>query len=132
MSQSSAGAQGPMKAISLDNDGGASISFRGALYAQTSFFEENTGVLTKQELYTTEDGDQAFAIIASDGDSKQKSAYLVKRQGDTCVMSNGEQEMSLPYEWLMMYTQALWDIDLDQQRKACQCEVDAPDLSANS
>jgi len=133
MSQATtAGAQGPMKAITLDNDGGASISFRGMLYAQTSFFEENTGVLTKQELYSTEDGDQAFAIIASDGEAKQKSAYLVKRVGDVCVMSNGEQELSLPYEWLMMYTQALWDIDLDMQRQACQCDLESPDLSANA
>jgi len=120
-----------MKSITLDNDGGASISFRGALYAQTSFFEENTGVLTKQELYSTEEGEQAFAIIASDGDTKRKSAYLVKRRGENCLMSNGEQELSLPYEWLMMYTQALWDIDLDQQRKACNAGSAVSDISAN-
>lgn len=102
--------------ITLENDSGASISFNGALYAQTSFFEEDTGVLTKQELYTTEDGGQAFAIVSTDGDMKKKSAYLVHREGDVCRMFNGEQEMKLPYEWLIMYTQALWDIDLESQR----------------
>lgn len=102
--------------ITLENDSGAGVSFNGALYAQTSFFEEDTGVLTKQELYVTDDGGQAFSIVSTDGDRKQRAAYLVHRDGDVCTMFNGEQEMKLPYEWLIMYTQALWDIDLERQR----------------
>lgn len=107
----------PMKSVTLENDGGADVTFRGALYAQTSFFEEDTGVLTKQELYRTEDGQQAFRIITTDGGTKKRSSYLIRRQGNRCVMSNGDQELSLPYEWLMMYTQALWNMDLDRQRR---------------
>ncbi|MCK9240392.1 hypothetical protein [Desulfocurvus sp.] len=109
----------PFTTITLDNGQGGSITFKGALYAQTSFFEEDTGVLTKQELYSTEDGHQAFALVSSDGDLKRKSAYIVRRQGDLCVMDNGERTMTLPYDWLMMFTQALWDIDLEEQRRRC-------------
>ncbi|WP_461208970.1 hypothetical protein [Desulfocurvus sp. DL9XJH121] len=122
-------ALGPMKAVTLENDGGVDISFRGSLYAQTSFFEEDTGVLTKQELYATDDGQEAFRIVSVDGDSKQKSSYLVRRQGGYCAMSNGEHEMSLPYEWLMLFTQAIWDMDLEKRRASCG--VDRDELSAN-
>lgn len=109
----------PFKTITLENDHGSSVTFKGALYAQTSFFEENTGILTKQELYSTADGHQAFALVSTDGDVKRRSAYIVRRQGDMCIMDNGEQQMTLPYDWLMMFTQALWDIDLERQRKRC-------------
>ena len=129
MSQERTDATMPMKAVTLENDGGAPLSFRGSLYAQTSFFEEDTGVLTKQELYATDDGRQAFQIVTSDGDSKQKSSYFVRREGDTCVMSNGEQELSLPHEWLMLFTQALWDIDLERQRRLQTASMD--DRSVN-
>lgn len=124
MSRERTDATMPMKAVTLENDAGSTISFRGSLYAQTSFFEEDTGILTKQELYSTEDGHQAFRIVTSDGGSKQKSSYLVRREGDTCVMSNGDQELTLPHEWLMLFTQALWDIDLEHQRHSCATQDD--------
>ncbi len=120
----------PYKTITLENDNGGSITFKGVLYAQTSFFEENTGVLTKQELYSTEEGHQAFALISTDGDLKRKSAYIVRRRGEMCVMDNGSQTMSLPYDWLMMFTQALWDIDLERQRKRCGMD-DCSSVSVN-
>lgn len=107
-----------MDSVTLVDDEGGEISFTGYLYDQTSFYDEKTGVLTKQRLYATDDGQQAFSIVASDGNVKKRRAYMVRRKGDLCTINNGSGEMSLPYDWLMLFTQILWDIDIDEQRAA--------------
>lgn len=120
-----------MESVTLVDDDGGEVSFTGYLYDQTSFYDEKTGVLTKQRLYTTSDGQQAFSIVASDGNVKKRSAYLVRREGDVCCISNGSGEMSLPFDWLMLFTQILWDIDIDEQRAATGL-ADAPDEAATA
>ncbi len=105
-----------LRQITLENDNGATISFRGKLYAQTSFFEEETGVLTKQELYSTQEGDQAFRIISSNGEQKTKASYLIKRNEEACVITNGEKTLSLPFEWLFLFTDILSERDLEERQ----------------
>jgi len=120
-----------MESVTLVDDEGGEVSFTGYLYDQTSFYDEKTGVLTKQRLYTTDDGQQAFSIVASDGNVKKRSAYLVRREGDVCRISNGSGEMTLPFDWLMLFTQILWDIDIDEQRAATGL-ADSPDEAATA
>lgn len=99
--------------IVLDDDKAGPVEFRGHLYAQTSFYDEDTGVLTQQKLYATEEGDQAFSIVSSDGSAKNRRAYVVRREGELCHIQCGERTVSIPYDSLMLFTQVLWDIDLD-------------------
>lgn len=120
-----------MESVTLADDEGGEFTFTGYLYDQTSFYDEKTGVLTKQRLYATDDGQQAFSIVASDGNVKKRRAYMVRRQGEMCTISNGGGEMVLPYDWLMLFTQILWDIDIDEQR-AAKGLGDAPDEAAEA
>ena len=106
------------ESITLDDDKAGPVTFRGHLYAQTSFYDEDTGVLTQQKLYTTEGGDQAFSIVSSDGSAKQRRAYVVRREGELCHIQCGERTVSIPYDSLMLFTQILWDIDLDTRTGA--------------
>jgi len=99
--------------IVLQDDKAGDMTFRGHLYAQTSFYDEDSGVLTQQKLYTTEDGDQAFSIVSSDGSVKHRRAYVVRREGELCHIQCGARTVSIPYDSLMLFTQILWDIDLD-------------------
>jgi hypothetical protein len=105
-----------MENVTLVDDQGGEITFTGHLYDQTSFYDEQSGVLTKQRLYTTDEGQQAFSIVSSDGNAKRRSAYLVRREDDQCRIFNGCSEIVLPFDWLMLFTQILWDIDIDRQR----------------
>jgi hypothetical protein len=106
------------ESISLENDKGGPVTFRGALYAQTSFYDEDTGILTQQRLYTTCDGDQAFSIVSSDGVTKSRRAYVVRREGEMCHIQSGDKTVTIPYDSLMLFTRVLWDIDLDQKGDA--------------
>jgi len=104
--------------ITLEDDKAGEVTFRGHLYAQTSFYDEDTGVLTQQKLYATEDGHQAFSIVSSDGNAKHRRAYVVRREGELCHIQCGERTVSIPYDSLMLFTHILWDIDLDSQSSA--------------
>lgn len=115
--------------ITLENDSGLPLSFQGSLYAQTSFYEEHTNTLTKQDLYITEEGDQAFSIVSSTDEQKQRCAYIVKRTEDTCLMSNGEKTLSLPFDLLMQFTRTLCDLDLEKQREENDCLDIAPGVN---
>lgn len=101
--------------IVLEDDKAGPVEFRGHLYAQTSFYDEDTGVLTQQKLYATEGGHQAFSVVSSDGSSKNRRAYVVRREGELCHIECGERTVSIPYDSLMLFTQILWDIDLDNR-----------------
>ncbi len=78
-----------LEEITLENDTGANIAFLGRLFAEHSFYDEETGVLTQQRLYVTRDGHQAYSVISSDGKNKEKRAYLIKRDGVLCKINNG-------------------------------------------
>ena len=104
--------------ITLEDDKAGPVTFRGHLYAQTSFYDEDSGVLTQQKLYTTNEGHQAFSIVSSDGSAKNRRAYVVRREGELCHIQCGERTVSIPYDSLMLFTQILWDIDLDTSGQA--------------
>lgn len=101
--------------ITLEDDQAGPVTFRGHLYAQTSYYDEDTGVLTQQKLYATEDGRQAFSVVSSDGGQKSRRAYVVRREGELCHIQCGERTVSIPYDSLMLFTQILWDIDLNER-----------------
>lgn len=106
-----------MDRISLVNDEGGTLEFDGRSYAKTSFFDEKTGVLTKQELFTAGPGKQAFSITATDGENKHRRAYMVTRDDDQCVIDNGEREMSLPFDSLMAFARTLIEIEDEKKLK---------------
>jgi hypothetical protein len=109
--------------IRLENDEGSFLEFEGRSYAKTSFFDENTGVLTQQELFTAGPGKQAFSIVATDGDKKDRRAYMVTRDEDSCVIDNGEQELSLPFDSLMAFARTLIEIE-DEKKQQSQSGQD--------
>ena len=51
---------------------------------------ENTSYVLAIDLGTS---GPKVALVSTDGDVKRRSAYIVRRQGDMCIMDNGEQQM---------------------------------------
>lgn len=84
-----------MEEITLENDTGANITFTGRLYAEHSFFDEETQALTHQRLYLTNSGDQAYSVVTSDGKSKERRAYTIRREGHLCKINNGLFDVSV-------------------------------------
>lgn len=82
--------------MTVFNDAGDDLCFRGALSRETSSFDEVTGELSQLRLYDTDEGDQVFVFITSNGYEKQRRAYRVRVDNGIVWASNGRVTMPLP------------------------------------
>ena len=78
--------QGAWESMALRLDNGAEIAFSGRQFAGGSWYDEETGVLTRR-------------------------AYRVALHGKTCTMSDGKTEITLELEMLMLAVRALTGLD---------------------
>ena len=98
---------GGWEEVVLVNDIGAEITFQGKLHAEHSFFDEDTGILTQQKLYLTDDGHQAYAVVSGDGKTKERRAYLIKREGELCRINNGLFDVTVNIDHLLTAVKGL-------------------------
>ncbi|MCR4666262.1 MAG: hypothetical protein K5657_03100 [Desulfovibrio sp.] len=87
--------------ISLTQDNGKELTFRGSLYSECSWFDDDTNQLTKQKLYVTDTNEQVYYIVRSSGEEKIHHAYRFTVNGDNCVINNGKSSVTLPFDMLM-------------------------------
>ncbi len=93
--------------ICLKHDNGPDIQFRGRLFAESSWYDEEHGTLTRQKLYVAENNDQVYYIVRGAGQQRARSAYRVSVQGDMCIIRNGATEMALQFDMLMLAVRGL-------------------------
>lgn len=96
-----------MEFITLPNDNGSEIEFLGKLYAEHSFYDEDSGVLTQQRLYITADGHQAYGVISGSGRTKERRAYLIKRDNELCRINNGLFDVTVTADHLVTVVKGL-------------------------
>jgi hypothetical protein len=107
----------PMEEITLQNDIGSDIYFTGLIFAEHSFFDEESGVLTQQKLFLTADGHQAYSIVAGDGKNKEKRAYLIRRDGQLCKINNGLFDVTVNTSDLLIVVKGLCGINETMQSR---------------
>jgi|GEM_PF-219015 len=122
----------PMEQITLENETGANIAFLGRLYAEHSFYDEETRVLTQQKLYITEQGDQAYSVVSSDGRMKEKRAYLIKRSGNLCKIYNGLFDVTVNARDLLAVVKGLCGLTDTLSSEDFFSRVQDKDRAANS
>lgn len=93
--------------VCLKHDNGADIVFRGRLFAESSWFDEESATLTRQKLYVAENNDQVYYIVRGSGQKRERRAYRVSVRGDQCVIRNGAMEMTLQFDMLMLAVRGL-------------------------
>lgn len=103
--------QKPMDDICLKHDNGADLRFRGRLFSECSWFDEETGTLTRQQLYMTDTREQVYYIVRSRNHERTRHAYRLSVHGDTCVIHNGATEMVLQLDMLMLAVRGLCGLD---------------------
>ena len=96
-----------MEDICLAQDSGSDVRFRGRLFSECSWLEEEGGVLTRQKLYTTEEGGRFCDIGRSDGKEHTRHAYRLNVQENMCVIHNGNTEMRIQFDMLMLAVRSL-------------------------
>ena len=91
-----------MEDVCLKHDNGADISFRGRLFAECSWYDEESGALTRQKLYVTDTNEHIYSLVSHSGEERQRRAYRLSVLGDRCVIHNGNMEMVLRFDMLML------------------------------
>lgn len=102
-----------MEDISLKHDNGDALRFRGRLFSECSFYDEESGSLTRQQLYVTDAGEQIYYIVRGTGKDRSRVAYRVSVDGDTCVMDNGKDSIAMSFDTLMLAVRSLCGLASD-------------------
>lgn len=102
-----------MGEICLKHDNGDAMRFEGCLFSETSDFDKESGCLTRQQLYITDNGEQVYYIVRSEGRKRTRHAYRLSMHGDTCVINNGKMEIAMQFDMLMLAVRALCGLSSD-------------------
>lgn len=90
-----------MEQIILANDHGGELQFRGRIFSECSYYDEESNSITRQRLYVTDKGEQVYSIATGGGSNKERRAYLLRIDGEQCIINNGMLEVTLRTELLM-------------------------------
>ena len=96
-----------MEDVSLAHDNGPDIFFRGRLFAECSWYDEERGMLTRQKLYVTDTNEHIYYLVGHANEERQRRAYRLSVLGDRCVIHNGNTEMVLQFDMLMLAVRGL-------------------------
>ena len=99
--------------ISLPLDNDTRMTFLGRQYAGGSWFDEESNTLTRQNLYVMDSGEHVFSIITGSGQQRSRRAYRVVLDGDTCVIHDGRNEITIGYDMLILAVRSLTGLDQD-------------------
>lgn len=103
--------QGALETVVLHLDNGAEIAFSGRQFAGGSWYDEESGILTRQNLYITEGNEHIYSIVTGKGHQRSRRAYRVSLHGETCTIHDGKTEITLQLEMLMLAVRALAGLD---------------------
>ncbi len=103
--------QGALESMVLHLDNGAEIAFSGRQFAGGSWYDEESGILTRQNLYITEGNEHIYSIVTGKGHQRSRRAYRVSLHGETCTINDGKTEITLQLEMLMLAVRALAGLD---------------------
>ncbi|MBI9111263.1 hypothetical protein [Maridesulfovibrio ferrireducens] len=80
---------GRLKRVTLENDFGGPISFTGKLENEAMNYCERSGELVSEKIYMSEKGRTGYSVATRKDEAREKRAYLMEDQGETCLVSNG-------------------------------------------
>ena len=98
----------------LRNDAGAEVKFRGKLFSESSYYDDEQGALTRLKLFVAEDGRQIYSIVSGSSTAKWRRVYTMRIDGDFCRIDNGVQEITLHTDMLLTVVFGLCGIDASQ------------------
>ncbi len=111
-----------MENVCLKHDNGPDIIFHGRLFAESSWFDEESSTLTRQKLYVTDSNEQVYYIVCGNGPDRTRRAYRLSVMGDYCVIHNGTSEITLQFDMLMLAVRQLCGLDADATPSLCMVE----------
>lgn len=104
---------GTMEDICLKHDNGEDMCFQGRLFSECSHFDEESGSLTRQQLYITDGGEQVYYIVRSSRREHTRHAYRLSVEGENCLINNGKAEITMQFDMLMLAIRALCGLNAE-------------------
>jgi hypothetical protein len=98
---------GNMEKILLRLENDASISFKGRLFSEAVWYDEDSGVLTHQKLYVTDQNEHIYELEKRRGEQRICRAYRIAVHGERCVFFNGKSSLELPLDMLILTIRSL-------------------------
>ena len=98
----------------LRNDAGAEIRFRGKLFSESSYYDEEQGAITRLKLFVADDGRQIYSIVSGSSTAKWRRVYTMRIEGDICHIDNGIQAITLDTDMLLTAVFGLCGMDATQ------------------
>ena len=95
-----------MENITLRLEGDAVLSFRGRLFSEAVWNDEESGVFTHHKLYVTDQNEHVY-VIRKGGERRLCRAYRVSVRGERCVIYNGRTVTELPLDMLLLAVRTL-------------------------
>lgn len=103
--------------INLQSDNGAEFAFYGRLVSESSFFDEDSGALTRLRLFATENGEHVYSIVSGAGAGKKRRNYMIANEGEFYRVSDGVQTLLLPPELLFAAVFGLCGLDSEKAQE---------------
>lgn len=102
-----------MEDICLKHDNGNDMSFRGRLFSECSWYDEEQQTLTRQKLFVTEENDQVYYIVRSRGRDRTRHAYRLRMDDGLCLINDGKNEIRMHFDMLMLAVRGICGLEAD-------------------
>lgn len=104
----------PLEEHALRNDAGVEVKFKGRLFSEGSYFDEENGALTRLKLYITDENRQVYSVVSGSNTAKWRQVYTLRVEDDLCHINNGVQDITLRTDMLLAAVFGLCGIDSDK------------------
>ena len=104
-------AMNELEKIALHLENGAGLMFYGRLFSEAVWYDEDSGVLTHQKLYVTDQNEQVYVIQKGSGEKNLCRAYRLSVHGERCVIYNGRYAMEIPLDLLLLAVRTLCGVE---------------------
>ncbi|CCH49455.1 hypothetical protein [Pseudodesulfovibrio piezophilus] len=109
----------PVLNVNLPNDFGEDMTVSGQLIGEEMYFDDKSGMLTMEKLYREENGKLAYGIISAIGHARERRAYKIEEQEESCIASNGSLSLEFSYDDLF----ELLAIALESEKESVSRQV---------
>ncbi len=91
---------GQLEEFTLQGYQGGDFSFRGRLFSEGSFFDEDSRTLIRLRLFAMADNRLVYSVVSGSGKHKDRRVYVLRVENDVCHIDNGSQNLTLPLDML--------------------------------
>ncbi|MDL2285411.1 hypothetical protein LJB93_01550 [Desulfovibrio sp. OttesenSCG-928-F07] len=108
---------GAMEEFTLTGYNNGSLTFTGRLFSEGSFFDSESGSLTRLRLFAMEDNRLVYYVVSTENGEKDRRVYVLTVDSEVCRIDNGQQSIVMPMDLLFSAVFGLCGMEESQQEE---------------